>query len=83
METWLQSIRSHTDENVLLVLVGNKLDTAQEFREVERAEAEKFAKDIDADFTETSAKTGDNIDTLFMNLGKIKLVLIWQLNSVN
>ncbi|XP_072014140.1 uncharacterized protein [Amphiura filiformis] len=67
---WLQSIRAHTDDDVLIIIVGNKLDTAQEHREVETEEAQRFAADIEAEFFETSAKTGDNIDELFTNIAR-------------
>lgn len=68
VEIWLRSARMHTDEEVVIAIVGNKLD-AQDLRQVETKEARDFARTIDAIFLETSAKTGDNIDKLFTDLG--------------
>jgi GTPase SAR1 family protein len=45
---WLQNIRENADENVVIVLVGNKTDVLhvnQMKREVPREVAEKFARE--------------------------------------
>ncbi len=71
VDTWLHSVRSHTEGDVVLTVVGNKLDNAPDHREVETLEAQKFATDIDAELFETSAKTGENVDKLFNGVGKL------------
>lgn len=47
------------------VLVGNKTDQALDYQ---RQEARDIACLAEAGYIETSAKTGHNIDTLFLNL---------------
>jgi len=56
---------------VEVVLVGNKSDLDSK-REVPLEEGERLAKKHGFDFYETSACSGDNIETLFKNTaGKI------------
>jgi small GTP-binding protein len=45
-------------------LVGNKVDL-KHLRRVDRALAEEKAKELGAGYIETSAKTGENVDTFF------------------
>ncbi|KAI1416168.1 P-loop containing nucleoside triphosphate hydrolase protein [Hypoxylon sp. FL1857] len=56
-----------------LILVGNKSDCEDAEREVSWAEGYK----IGCTFTETSAKTGENIDDVFTQLGREVLKLRW------
>jgi GTPase SAR1 family protein len=46
------------------MLIGNKSDLAKN-RQVSREEAEKFAKENDLFFLETSAKSADNVEQAF------------------
>jgi len=46
------------------MMVGNKLDI-EEYRAVSRTEAVKYAASKGLDYIETSAKTGENVETLF------------------
>jgi len=52
-----------------LVLVGNKLDL-EEAREVQRSTAEEWATSNNLFFVEVSAKTGENVNMLFEEVGK-------------
>ena len=53
------------------MLVGNKRDLAQQ-RVVERAEAAEYAKESGLLFMETSAKSREDVDKLFLDLaGKL------------
>lgn len=49
------------------MLVGNKCDKTYE-REVSREEGAALARQFGCEFLETSAKTAQNVERLFMNL---------------
>ena len=79
---WTASVRSHIPHDgrkIVLCLVGNKADMEDE-REVPKEEAEGFARENDAIFTETSAFTGENVVSLFEELGKYSVQKL--LNSI-
>ncbi len=50
-------------------LIGNKIDL-QDQREISRKDGEKLAKDMNIDFEETSAKTGENINKIFEKMAR-------------
>ena len=62
LNTWLNEIKQSTDK-VSIILFGNKCD--KEDRIISQAEAEKFAKDNNIPYIETSAKLNLNIDKGF------------------
>jgi small GTP-binding protein len=64
---WFEDMKKFIPGSIQMTLVGNKIDLP---REVEKKEGEKLAKAIGADFIETSAKTGENIETAFANLSR-------------
>ncbi|MHA1340400.1 MAG: Rab family GTPase [Promethearchaeota archaeon] len=51
------------------ILVGNKTDLMDE-RVVSKSEGQKLAEELGADFFETSAKTGENVEEIFATLIK-------------
>jgi len=51
----------------IFMLVGNKCDKTYE-REVSREEGAALARQFGCEFIETSAKTAQNVERLFMNL---------------
>ena len=66
--SWIEQLQKHCDtEDILLVLVGNKVDL-KDLRAVEEKEAREYAGSIGAVFWETSAKTGHNVDELFRDI---------------
>ncbi|KAG5179677.1 ras family-domain-containing protein [Tribonema minus] len=66
---WLRQIRDNAHRNIAVSLVGNKSDRgggAQ--RAVTTAEGVAFAEANGMDFVETSAATGENVETAFRRL---------------
>lgn len=62
---WLEELRSHADNSLVIMLLGNKADLAAQ-REVSKEDAVEFAEDQGLFFSETSALTGENIETAFL-----------------
>ena len=59
MENWLKQIKTHAAENVVKVLVGNKVDV--EDRKVSEEEGKRLAAEFGVDYFEVSAKDNSNI----------------------
>lgn len=53
--------------HVPIILVGNKSDLEDE-RVIESAEADELARQMDCEHIQTSAKSGKNVDQVFLNL---------------
>ena len=64
VEYWISELRDNCDENIALIICGNKIDK-ESAREVEREFAESEAKRLGAMYTETSAQTGFGINRIF------------------
>ena len=69
VKTWVENARSMRGEEVILFIAGNKSDLAEQ-RAVSDEEGENLASELGASFFETSAKSGDNVKTLFDDLAK-------------
>ena len=67
MSKWADDVRAERGSDAIIVMVGNKSDKVEE-RAVTAEEGQSKAKELDAMYIETSAKTGDNIKTLFRNV---------------
>jgi Ras-related protein Rab-8A len=68
MENWLKQIKTHAAENVVKVLVANKIDC--EDRKVSTEEGRKLAAEFGVDYFEVSAKENRNISEMFFAIGK-------------
>lgn len=60
--TWLDDFNKIIRKKIPIVLIGNKIDLPAV---VHAPSGERLAKDIGAEFIETSAKTGQNIEEVF------------------
>ncbi|XP_075797732.1 ras-related protein Rab-26 isoform X2 [Microtus pennsylvanicus] len=69
IQAWLTEIQEYAQRDVVLMLLGNKVDSTQE-RVVKREDGEKLAKEYGLPFMETSAKTGLNVDLAFTAIAK-------------
>ena len=63
---WLQEVERYAGKDVHRILIGNKSD--RQDREITAEVGKRFAQENEMPFLETSAKTSDNIDILFMQL---------------
>eukprot|EP00831_Metopus_contortus_P026752 TRINITY_DN2267_c0_g2_i5.p1 TRINITY_DN2267_c0_g2~~TRINITY_DN2267_c0_g2_i5.p1 ORF type:complete len:154 (-),score=31.28 TRINITY_DN2267_c0_g2_i5:34-495(-) len=70
-ERWIKELRAHSEPNINILLVGNKLDIVQNnpgLRQVDKAVAEKYATQNKMLFIETSALDDINVKTAFEKL---------------
>ncbi|OMJ74755.1 hypothetical protein SteCoe_26267 [Stentor coeruleus] len=66
-DKWIEDVKNERGDDVIIVLVGNKIDRADE-RTVTQEDGQNKAKSIDGIYVETSAKTGDNVKQLFKQI---------------
>ena len=65
VQNWIEDIRNQSPKTVLIILVGNKIDL-EDKRVISYDEGNEFAIKNGIIFGETSAKTGDGIEDIFM-----------------
>ena len=69
INTWLEYIKESVKiEEKVIFLVGNKIDLTN--RKITKENAEKFAKEKGFKYFETSAKTGESINEVFIEMSK-------------
>ena len=66
VKSWIEDCKKQSPKTVFLVLIGNKVDL-EDRREVSYEEGSIYAQKNGMLFFETSAKTGKNIEEIFMN----------------
>lgn len=64
---WVEELRAHADKTIVIALIGNKADL-EDKRAVPSEDAVEFAENQGLYFFETSALTGDNVETAFFKL---------------
>ena len=77
LDLWLKELRTFSSPDAKIFLIGNKSDL-EEKRKIEKEMGEKYKEENNLDFfIETSAKTGFNAQTIFIEAAKI-LYLDWK-----
>ncbi|BAT87819.1 hypothetical protein LR48_Vigan09g165500 [Vigna angularis] len=64
---WVDELRAQADSSVVIMLIGNKGDLVEQ-RVVHAEDAVEFAEDQGLFFSETSALSGENVETAFFKL---------------
>ncbi|KAK7285755.1 hypothetical protein RJT34_20536 [Clitoria ternatea] len=64
---WVEELRAHADSSIVIMLIGNKGDLADQ-RVVHAEDAVEFAEDQGLFFSETSALSGENVESAFFKL---------------
>lgn len=68
---WIRELREFGNKDIVLVIVGNKCDLEGQ-RQVNREQAEAYAKEVGALHFQGSAKSGLGIQELFKSLSTRK-----------
>ncbi|XP_061383531.1 ras-related protein Rab-26 isoform X2 [Danaus plexippus] len=69
IRAWLGEIREYAQDDVVIMLLGNKSDSGLE-RAVRREEGQRLAREYQVAFMETSAKTGLNVEAAFSHVAR-------------
>ncbi|KAJ8318795.1 hypothetical protein KUTeg_003886 [Tegillarca granosa] len=69
IRAWLGEINEYAQEDVVIMLLGNKSDMGGE-RVIRIEDGERLAKEYGVAFMETSAKLGTNVDLAFMAVAR-------------
>lgn len=67
MKRWIESIREQADPNIVIYLIGNKIDQRAN-EQIKPADARKFANNEGINFEETSALTDYNVEDTFKKM---------------
>ena len=78
MKKWVEELQANGPKDIILAVVGNKIDRCDE-EEVDYAVVKEYASSLGAILKLVSAKEGKNIDDLFNSVGE--MVLKGRLNS--
>ncbi|XP_003388590.1 PREDICTED: ras-related protein Rab-8A-like [Amphimedon queenslandica] len=69
IRNWIRNIEENAAADVEKMILGNKCDL-EESRVVSRERGQLLAEEHQVKFMETSAKSGQNVETAFLNLAK-------------
>ncbi|KAK7578151.1 hypothetical protein V9T40_010356 [Parthenolecanium corni] len=70
IRAWLGEIKEYAQDDVVIMLLGNKTDCKSSERVIRREDGERLAKEYKVTFMETSAKTGVNVDLAFTAIAR-------------
>lgn len=65
VQHWLKELRDHADPNIVIMLVGNKVDLSESSRQVPTEDGGALAEQEGFLFIETSALDATNVDKAF------------------
>ena len=66
---WINCIKEYADDDVDVILVGNKIDR-EEQRQVSRDEGASLARSLNIPFLEVSAKTNVNVAQIYDSISR-------------
>jgi len=69
LKSWAEELRSSGPPGIVMAVCGNKLDL-EDARQTPLHEAREFATEIGAFYIETSARDDENVERMFVELGK-------------
>ncbi|KAJ6252296.1 ras and ef-hand domain-containing protein [Anaeramoeba flamelloides] len=67
VQDWIKQADEHCPQKKYYLLIGNKIDRVQD-RKVSKEVGERFAKQHNMNFLETSAKTAQNVNQAFLQV---------------
>lgn len=67
IDRWLKELRDHADQNIVIMLVGNKSDL-RHLRAVSTEDAKAYAEQKGLSFIETSALDSTNVEQAFQSI---------------
>ncbi|KAK1921701.1 putative GTPase [Papiliotrema laurentii] len=68
-KSWVRELQRQADPSIVIMLVGNKSDLAAQ-RKTPRELGEQYAQEEGLLFAEASAKTGEGVEELFVEIAK-------------
>ena len=80
IDKWIDDFRSKADQDAVILIIGNKSDSADK-REVNSEEGKAKAEKNNTAFMETSAKNNENVEKAFLELFKEILKIYKEKNS--
>ena len=70
LKSWLQRLKEFGPKGLIIMIVGNKCDLA-DGRQVDREQAESFAKSEDCLYLECSAREDVNVELIFQEIARL------------
>eukprot|EP01083_Nonionella_stella_P047216 126360_1 len=65
---WLTELREHADSDIIILVIGNKVDFKSGSRMIPEQDAQEFAASFQLPYMETSALDGTNVDRAFISV---------------